>query len=254
MRAKKALRALGVLCFWLLIWSIAAWIVRKNAAMAGGGDLILPSPASALRALISLAGTGAFWLSAGATLLRITGGFLAGILIGTLLAVLTCVSKAADILLSPLIRVIRATPVASFIILILLWVMRTLVPGLISTLMVIPVIWASLCTAIRQTDPQLLEMARAYHFGRRKTLRLVYVPSTLPQFLSACLTAQGLAWKSGVAAEVLCLPTRSVGTQLYYAKLYIETPDLFAWTIVVVLLSFALEKLCRALVGRWAAA
>ena len=76
----------------------------------------------------------------------------------------------------------------------------------------------------------------------------------LPYFASACRTALGLAWKAGVAAEVLCLPEAAIGTQVYQAKIYLETPDLFAWTLVVLALSFALEgllgKLLSLLEGR----
>jgi NitT/TauT family transport system permease protein len=109
--------------------------------------------------------------------------------------------------------------------------------------MVIPIVWGSLCTAITETDKDLLEMAKLYRFGTTKTIRLIYVPSALPLFKSACNTSIGLSWKSGIAAEVLCLPRFSVGTYLYYSKIYLETPSLFAWTAVVIILSFALEKL-----------
>ena len=138
---------------------------------------------------------------------------------------------------------VRATPVASFILLVLLWTGKNFVPVVISALMVIPVVWGNLARGIRETDPQLLEMARAYRVSRWKTLRLVYLPSLRPYFGTAITTAMGLAWKSGVAAEVLCLPFRSVGTEIFNTKLNLEIPDLFAWTAVVVCLSLLLEKL-----------
>jgi NitT/TauT family transport system permease protein len=213
--------------------------------MIVGKELILPSPLSTLRTLFELAQGREFWIAAGHSLLRIFCGFIAGVILGAGLAILTSISGTADALISPVIRIVRATPVASFIILVLLWILRFMVPAFIAMLMVIPVIWEALSSTIRETDGDLLEMARAYEFGRLKTLRLVYIPSVLPSFTSACLTAQGLAWKSGVAAEVLCLPPSSVGTELYYSKIYLETSSLFAWTAVVVILSFLLEKLCR---------
>jgi len=237
LKRNKLIRILGPIAFWLIAWQCAAAIV--------GRELILPSPLSTLRTLIELGGGREFWISAGSSLLRIFCGFAAGVVLGAALAVLTSVSGAADALISPVIRVVRATPVASFIILVLLWISRVMVPAFISMLMVVPIIWEVLSSAIRETDGDLLEMARAYDFGRLKTVKLVYIPSVLPSFISACLTAQGLAWKSGVAAEVLCLPRSAVGTELYYSKVYLETPALFAWTAAVVILSFLLEKLCR---------
>ena len=86
-------------------------------------------------------------------------------------------------------------------------------------------------------------MARVYAFPPWRTVRRVFAPSVGPHFLSACQTCLGLAWKSGVAAEVLTVPLRSIGRELYESKLYLETVDLFAWTAVVVLCSLALEKL-----------
>lgn len=133
----------------------------------------------------------------------------------------------------PAIRVVLATPVASFIILSLLWIGHTRVPAFISMLIVIPIVWANLCTAVRETDRDLLEMARLFRMKKSRVLRLIYIPAAMPSFRAACLTALGLAWKSGIAAEVLCLPKTAVGTQLYYSKIYLETPALFAWTIVV---------------------
>jgi len=236
-RGRRPLQALAALVFWVLVWTLAA--------LATGKALILPSPLAVVKALLNLGGTSAFWLAAGLSLLRIACGFLAGVLLGAALAVLTSASKTAYTFLSPAIRVVRATPVASFIILVLLWAARATVTGIIAALMVLPVIWEQLSSAITSVDVGLLELARAYRFGRWKTFKLVYLPSVLPSFSAACLTAQGLAWKSGVAAEVLCLPRSSIGTQLHYAKLYLNTDALFAWTLTVILLSFLLEALCR---------
>ena len=115
------------------------------------------------------------------------------------------------------------------------------VPAIVSGLMVLPVLWGNVSKGVAQTDPLLLEAARAYRFGRGKTLRLVYLPSVRPYFVSGCATGLGLAWKAGVAAEVLCQPKLAIGTQLYRAKITLETPDLFAWTAVVIVLSFVLE-------------
>lgn len=237
--SRKLLRFVLPPAFWLGVWQLAA--------AAAGSELLLPGPLSVLRALAELAITGPFWLSAGASLLRVLAGLLLGTALGVLLAVLTSAFSWADLLLSPVIRVIRAAPVASFILLILLWVSRSAVPGVVSGLMVLPVVWNAVSQGAAQTDPQLLELSSAYRFGRWKTFRLIYFPSVLPYFSSGFNTAVGLAWKSGVAAEVICRPRLAAGSQIYNAKLTLEIPDLFAWTAVVIALSFALEKLASRL-------
>jgi len=112
------------------------------------------------------------------------------------------------------------------------------------------VVWENLTQGIRATDGQLLELARAYRFSRWKTVRLVYLPSLQPHLRSAAATAMGLAWKSGVAAEVLCLPRLGIGAQISRAKQTFETADLFAWTAVVILLSLLMERALTRLIRR----
>ena len=231
---RGVLRFLLPTVFWLGVWALAARAV--------GSELLLPGPAAVWRALVRLLPTTAFWKSAGATLLRVLAGLAGGTAAGAALGALTAASAWADALISPAVRMVRATPVVSFILLILLWVSRTAVPGVVSGLMVLPVIWESVRQGAAGADPLLLELARAYRFGRFKTLRLVYLPSLQPHLTAGLHNALGLAWKSGVAAEVLCRPRLAMGGAIYNAKLALETPDLFAWTAVVVALSLALEK------------
>jgi len=211
--------------------------------MAVGMELKLPSPLSVISSLIRLAGEPLFWQSTLLSLLRIFLGMAAGTILGVALACATSFSRWADLILSPAIKVVRATPVVSFILLVWLWVSRSNVPSVISALMVLPVLWSNISKGIAQTDRKLLEMAQAYRLGRGKTISLVYYPSIKPYFASGVNTAMGLAWKSGVAAEAICLPQSAIGTQVYYSKIYMESPDLFAWTAMVILLSFVLEKL-----------
>lgn len=175
---------------------------------------------------------------------------MVGAVAGVLLATATSFSRICDTLLSPMIRIIRATPVASFIILALLWIHTMLLPGFIAALMVLPIVWGNIAEGIAKTDRLLLEMGQVYGFSPWKTLRLIYLPSLRPWFRSACLTSLGLAWKSSVAAEVLCHPQDAIGTQLYNAKAYFETDMLFAWTAVVIILSVLLERLLRRVLRR----
>jgi NitT/TauT family transport system permease protein len=238
----KRFSFVGALIFWCAVWFFAARIV--------GQELILPGPGSVLKTLFTLARTGVFWLSVVTTLGGIVAGFLTGAAAGIALGALCACLKPADIFLSPLIRVIRATPVASFIVLALLWIGKRLVPATISALMVLPVVWQTVYSAVPETDAELLEMARMFRFGLVKKLRLIYVPSLLPTLTGACSTAVGLAWKSGVAAEVICQVRNTIGAGLYNSKIYLETPELFAWTAVVVALSLALERAIGRLLKR----
>lgn len=228
--------------FWLSLWQLAYWLI--------GSDLLMASPIQVGGRLAALALEGQFWLTALLSLLRILTGFALGLGIGTLLAVLTARSRLLLAVFRPAIGAIRATPVASFIILALIWMSSSRVVIFIVFLMVMPVIWANVTEGIRKTDPQLLEMARVFNLSRSQVIRLIYIPSISPFFVAAATTGMGLGWKAGIAAEVLSTPRLSLGGELFNAKIYLETPDLLAYTAVVIILSLILEKLLVLLLRR----
>ena len=221
--------------FWIGIWQIVSMCVGK--------EVLVASPMSVIKVFGELVMEKPFWFSILSSLLRIALGFGGAVLVGTLLAVVTCTFSRVYHLFYPLISVIKATPVASFIILALLWIKSTNVPVFIAFLMVVPIIWSNVSTGIKATDTKLLEMAKVYNFGRIKTIRFIYVPQCMDYFYTACIMGIGFAWKAGIAAEVICTPKFSVGSNLYNAKIYLETPQLFAWTIVVILMSMVFEKM-----------
>ena len=241
-RVRGFLRTLAVLLFWGLLWTVAAALV--------GQELLLPSPAQTARKLLELASAADFWLTVGQSVLRVLTGILAAVLGGVLLALLTHRSPLCMALLSPLMTLVKSTPVASFIILALVWLGRSTVPVFIAALMVLPVVWANVSAGLRGIDPQLLELARVYALPRLRVLRRITWPSVRPHLRAALRSALGLGWKAGIAAEVLTVPALSIGKRIYEAKLYLETTELFAWTASVVLVSLGIEKLLLRLIGK----
>ncbi|RHQ30886.1 nitrate ABC transporter permease [Ruminococcus sp. TF11-2AC] len=186
--------------FWITIWQFASMYL--------GQEILLASPVSVVRKLFELSFTGNFWQSVGFSFVRIVTGFLLAMFLGIFLAVLAYWSKTVEILIAPVIAVVKSTPVASFIILCLIWIPSRNLSVFISFLMV------------------------------------------LPYFLSACRLSLGMCWKAGVAAEVIGVPSGSIGEKLYNAKIYLNTPDLFAWTIVIIVISFVFEKCFLGIVSR----
>ena len=218
--------------------------------MAVGSSLLLPSPFDTFSSLARLVIQGVFWESTMFTLLRISGGFMLGMFVGTALAMLSAASAWADAFLSPLRNIVKATPVTSFIILVLLWLSTGITPLFISFLMVVPIAWTNVYEGIRAVDPKLLEMGEVFRLSVWDNLRSIYAPSVRPYFAAASTTGLGLAWKAGVAAEVIATPAFSIGRSLYESKIYLETPDLFAWTAAVVIMSMLLERLVMRLMRR----
>ena len=228
--------------FWLAVWQILSLMVHQV--------ILLPSPLETLKTLVRLAGTGRFWASVGKSMLRICAGFLIGTLAGVVGAMATSRFRILQLFLSPLLHLVRSVPVASFIILALVWIQTGYLPVFISFLMVLPVVWNSVETAIRAIDPKLLEMAHVLHMTPRRIFWEIKMPAVLPSLWGAALTSLGLAWKSGIAAEVICRPSASLGGMLQDAKIYLETPEVFALTVTIVLLSLMLESLLKGLTRR----
>ena len=240
MKGRRTIRAWAVL-FWLLLWQAGAMAIDQR--------IILVSPLTVLARLTELVPTLDFWGAIGYSLVRISAGFLLGVAAGTLLAALSARFRRVEELLAPALLAIKSIPVASFIILALILFSSKNLAVLISFLIVLPVLYTNLLSGIRAADPQLLEMARVFRVPARG-IRYVYLPQVLPYFRSACGSALGLCWKSGIAAEVIGMPDGSIGEQLQQAKIYLNTPDLFAWTLVIVLVSLIFEKVFLALLKR----
>ena len=233
------LRVLSIL-FWLLVWQL----ISMQRTMG----IFLASPLETVRTFFRLSLTGAFWRSMLFTTGRITTGFLLAVCVGSLLAALTERVSWLDILLMPVMRLIRTVPVVSFIILALILVSSRYLTQLISFLMAMPIVYMNVRTGIGGMDRQLSEMAALFRVSLWRRLRYLYLPQVMPAFETGTVLSLGFAWKSGIAAEVIGIPTGSVGERLQQAKVFLDTPDLFAWTLAVVLASILLEKVWRLLI------
>lgn len=234
-RLKRLLRSLVICASWLLIWELISLVI--------GSELLLPGPFVVLKTLLALMRTGKFWLSLGTTLLRVICGFALGMLGGMLLGIITAKSALLASFFSPLRSLIKATPVTSFIILVLLYMSTGIAPMFIAFLIVLPVAWTNVQDGIKETPAELIEAAKLFRFNGLKILRCVYIPALRPYLVSAATTGFGFAWKSCVAAEVIANSKLSIGRAIYESKIYLEVPELFAWTAAIVLLSVALERL-----------
>jgi len=220
--------------FWLIIWQIVSVSINS--------EILLVSPVKVMLSLSEMIKEVDFWKSVSFTFIRIDLGFLvavfAAILIGTLSYLFIPVR---ELFILP-VSVIKAVPVASFIILVLIWVPSRNLSVIISFLMTFPIMYTNICEGLFTMDKKLTEMADVFRLPFSKRIRFIYVPQVLPYFKAACSLALGMCWKSGIAAEIIGLPRGSVGERLYEAKIYLNTSEMFAWTIVIIAFSITFEK------------
>lgn len=224
-----------VLLFWLALWQAAASLI--------GNDIIFVGPVQVLKALAEELPEKEFWLSLGFSVLRICLGFFLAFLLAVLTGTAAFFLGAVRQLLSPAVLLMKSIPVASFVILALIWTGPDNLSVFISFMVVFPMIYESTLSGLESADPALLEMASVFCLSRTKTFCAVYLPALLPYLAGSCRFALGMGFKSGVAAEVIGIPELSIGEQLYTAKIYLETSRLFAWTLVIIVITWALERL-----------
>ena len=231
---KKFVQIILSITLWVGIWAFASYRINNS--------FLIPSPKNVISSTVELMKTAEFWSIISQSLFRILLGIIAALLIGIILAIITTMISFFDVLVTPLMSAVKATPVASFIFIAIIFMSRNSLPIFITSLLVVPIIWTNVSSGIKNVPKELKEVSKIYKFTPLKQLIKLYIPSILPYFLAASRAALGLAWKAGVAAEVLCTPTSAIGTELYFSKTYLDTELLFAWTLVTVVLSLIIEK------------
>lgn len=241
MKNKRVIKYIISIALWILIWQAVA--VRVDM------ELFLPTPVCVFSLFVNDLITSAdFWDSIAKSMMGIGSGFGLGITVGIVFAVLSYIFEIVEIMLWFPIRIIRSVPVASFVILILLWVPASYLSAIIPFMMVVPIIYSHTLTSLKETNIKLLEMAKLFGIPWYKQIRYIYMPQIVIHIVSASSLAAGLAWKSGIAAEIIGLVQNSIGNRLYQAKIYLLTPELFAWTMVIVILSIIFEQMMKLLV------
>ncbi|NLY21249.1 MAG: ABC transporter permease subunit [Tissierellia bacterium] len=228
--------------FWLVIWQVASVVI--------GEGMLLASPLKTFAALSELIVEASFWISIMNTVSKVFLGFIIAIVVGVVFAILSYNSQLFEILVNPLIVFFKSVPVASFIIVLLLWVSSKNISIFISFMMGLPIVYINTLEGINNVSKELLEMAKVFRIDNRNKLMYIFFEEVKPFFYSAVLSSVGMCFKAGIAAEVIGLPKNTIGENLYNAKIFINTPELFAWTIAIVVLSLIIEKVIRLFIGR----
>ena len=232
---QKTIKRLIAIVAWIIIWQILAMIIHNKILLAG--------PIETLQTLIRLAGDSLFWQSVAATTGRILLGFLIGSILGIILGYVAHIQEIAEIFLKLLVLAMKSVPVASFVILLLIWFGNRNISLIIVAMVVFPILYTNTLEGLKSTDSKFLEMAKVFRMPKDRVIRYIFLPQLLPFWQGAFKLAIGMSFKSGIAAEVIGQPLGTIGNGLYQAKIYLETGELFAWTIVTVLIAFICERL-----------
>lgn len=239
-RGRAGIRAAAAL-LWLVAWQAVAGLV--------GSDLLLPGPVETVAALARLCVTAEFWRVVACSTLAIVGGFLVAFTLGCALGALAAQRPAVDVLLEPAVSALKTVPVACVVVVLLLWVGTGGVTWACVFLVAFPAFYASMRGAVRSLDRGRLDALRLMGVGSVRRALAAGWPGVAPGLAVTAASAVGMSWKAGVAAELIGLVDGTLGERVYQAKLLLETSDLFAWTVVVVLLAWLAERTFRALLA-----
>lgn len=244
-RKKIIFRKGIVILFWLCVWQLAAVLTHNRILLVG--------PLQVGKAFWDNLFRPDFYKIVFFSFARIGAGFFLALFMGVFLGAVSYCYPVADTFLAPLIATFKSIPVASFVVLLLIWFGSGRLSFFISFLIVFPNIYVSTMAGLKSTDRQLLEMAEAFGMTKGNRIFYLYRPALMPYLLSSLKVSLGMSWKSGVAAEVIGMPEFSLGERLYMSKIYLDTAGLFAWTLLIILLSFLFEKAVLYIVEKFAA-
>lgn len=219
----------------LLVWWAGSAII--------GNPLLLPSPLETVRALAGILKGRSFAADIGSTALRVAYSFILSFVLGTAVGAASGRSGALKSMLSPAMAALRTVPFISLSVLSLVWFKSGSVPVFVAFLMAFPLVASIISEAAASVDEKLIELSLVYKVPRPRMLRMLYVPSISPYLLSAAAQAMGVSWKIVVSAEVLSLPRAGIGSRMDTARAFLDTPGLFAWTLLLVLIGYATDLL-----------
>jgi NitT/TauT family transport system permease protein len=237
----KNVRKIVVILFWLAVWQVLSSIIDE--------EILLVSPLSVLTRLSELIFERDFWTSIANTISKITIGLILATVTGFILGLLSFLFPIIKEFVYPVVLFFKSVPVASFVILILIWIDSAYLSIAISFIMGMPIIYSSVYTGFSSVDKKFSEMADSFKMGYLKRFRYIYFVKVKRFFESGILTSVGLMFKAGVAAEVIGLPKNSIGENLYNAKIYLDMPSLFAWTITIIIFSRIYEQIIKCIFG-----
>ncbi|MCR5723803.1 MAG: ATP-binding cassette domain-containing protein [Treponema sp.] len=174
--------------------------------------------------------------------MRVLHAFFLSLTLGSALGLMQAHSLWFRKLLSFPLACIRATPVVALILIALFWFGSGAVPFFAAVVMALPVVITAVSEGFSQQDSKISAMSRAYGFTRMQKLRYIRLPAAIPFFRSAMQASFGMCWKVVVAGEVLSLPRAALGTRLYTAQIHLESQEVFALSLSVVVFSFICER------------
>ncbi|MEN8906283.1 MAG: ABC transporter permease subunit [Clostridiales bacterium] len=229
----------------ILVWIIIWWIISLTV-----DSFFMPSPFETFKILTKLLVESTTYIIVGMTIIRIVIGLFSALLLGIILGIFSASNKIIFRFLQPIMVAVKSTPVASFIIIAMVYMNIIYVPIFCGFLLCLPIIYYNVIEGMEVIDKEMISMALLYKVPKKRLIMKIYIPSIMPYINAALLTAVGICWKGTIAAEVIGVVKNSIGYKIYNAKVYLETGELFSWTIIIITCSMIIESIIKGIIRK----
>lgn len=216
-------------------WQLLSWQMAQPQLIPSFPDLI--------RALLRLVYSPGFLVSIGTTLLRACAGLLLSLAAASITAFLLNRSEAIRFLFMPWLSLLRSVPVISFILLALIFLNQEMIPLLIAFLTMYPLLTENLLKGLMNRRDSWKILARQFHLNAWNRLFQINYPQLKPYLFSGLASAVGFGWRAIIMGEVLSQCVDGIGKRMKEAQVFIDVPELIAWTLVAIVLSWLTDKL-----------
>ncbi len=239
---KTMLRFLAGIGLFLLLWEVLArWLMAS---------IVLPAPGVVLKLLVELLGSPLIFQAAWQTLWKVGLALGLVLVLGIVLGLFLGLSAAFYQMMRPLIMIIQAVPVVSWLSLVIFaWGIGWKGPIFIAFLSLLPMALLTTVSGVGNLDRKLLEMARVYRVPGGRVIRDIYLGSLIPFIIAIVDVSIGQAWKVILVAEYLC-GNSGLGVEILSARYDVNIPKLYALTLLAVILGIITERLIKLGLGR----
>lgn len=230
--------------FLAIFLMLAGWQI---IALAIGYSDIFPTIDRLFVQIFLLLGEKTFYNALFFTIIRAFVGFLLALIMAFISGSLSAFNVFWLRFFMPTVVVFRSVPVIAVVLVALLWFSPNTIPVFIAFLTMFPIIHQSVLSGLKSVDNKLVEMARVFGFKVHQIYLAIYLPQAKSIILSGFSTAAGFGWRAVIIGEVLAQPIHGIGTGMKMSQVYINVPELFAWTIMAIVTSYVFDMLIRRL-------
>jgi taurine transport system permease protein len=211
--------------------------------------LFLPSPMGVLNALFDVMKEGftgvGFWEHIWISTLRVFGAFVLACVIGIPLGIAMGMSPVARGIFDPPIEFYRPIPPLAYLPLMIIWFG---IDELSKVLLIFSSVLAPMVLGARAgvKSAAIEQIHAAYSFGatRWQVIRMVILPSAMPEIFTAMRVGIGFGWTTLVAAEMVAA-TSGLGYMVLSASRFLQTPIVIMGIVVIAAIAYAFDHLVR---------